>query len=41
MKLDAAAAPARLPHDGATYYFCSLSCARSFAEQPEAYVAAL
>jgi YHS domain-containing protein len=41
MKLDTTVAPARLPHDGATYYFCSLACARSFADQPDAYVAAL
>ena len=41
MKLDLEVAPARLPHDGVTYFFCSLACARAFAEQPEAYVEAL
>jgi adenylate cyclase len=41
MKLDPDVAPARLPHDGVTYFFCSLACARAFAEQPGAYVEAL
>lgn len=41
MKLEGEFAPARLPHDGITYYFCSLVCARAFAEQPDAYVKAL
>lgn len=30
-------APARLPFDGRTYYFCSFDCARAFAERPERY----
>ena len=41
MKLDTDVAPARLPHGGVTYYFCSLPCARAFAEQPDGYVEAL
>jgi Cu+-exporting ATPase len=41
MRLDTEVAPARLPHQGVTYYFCSLACAKAFAEQPDAYVAAL
>jgi len=28
-----------LVHEGATYYFCSLRCVRSFADRPEAYAA--
>ena len=34
------AAPARLLLAGATYYFCSLECARRFTEHPDAYVPA-
>jgi adenylate cyclase len=30
-------APARLPFDGSTYYFCSFDCARAFAQRPEHY----
>lgn len=41
MKLNTEGAPALLPHGGVTYYFCSLACARAFAEQPDAYIAAL
>jgi Cu+-exporting ATPase len=41
MKLDSEVAPTRLPHAGVTYFFCSLACARAFAEQPEEYVEAL
>jgi YHS domain-containing protein len=31
-------APARLPFGDRTYYFCSLDCARAFAERPEPYL---
>lgn len=31
-------APARLPFGGKTYYFCSLDCAKMFADNPEPYV---
>lgn len=41
MKLDAETAPARLPYEAVTYYFCSLTCARAFADQPGAYIQAL
>jgi adenylate cyclase len=35
MQVQAETAPARLPFAGRTFYFCSLECARSFAENPE------
>jgi adenylate cyclase len=38
MHVDAATAPARLPFNDATYYFCSFQCAETFARQPLAYV---
>ncbi len=31
-------APARLRHAGVDYWFCSLSCAASFAASPDSYV---
>ena len=31
-------APARLPFGGKTYFFCSLECAKAFANHPEHYV---
>lgn len=37
MRLDAAAAPARLPYAGRTFSFCSFDCARAFAADPAAY----
>jgi adenylate cyclase len=37
MQVRTEAAPARLPFDGQTYYFCSFDCARAFAERPERY----
>ena len=39
MHLDPDTAPARLPFGDATYYFCSLACARAFARAPENYTA--
>ena len=38
MHVDAATAPARLPFNDMTYYFCSFQCAETFARQPLAYV---
>lgn len=37
MRIDAEAAPARLPYGDRTYLFCSFECARAFAERPETY----
>ena len=37
MRVGAKRAPARLPFGGGTYHFCSLPCARAFAEHPERY----
>ncbi len=34
-------APARLPFDGNTYHFCSLECAKAFAERPDHYVSSI
>jgi class 3 adenylate cyclase/YHS domain-containing protein len=39
MRLGAKRAPARLPFEGGTYRFCSLPCARAFADHPDRYVA--
>lgn len=30
-------APAKLPFEGITYYFCSFECTKAFAENPERY----
>jgi Cu+-exporting ATPase len=37
MAVDPDNAAGSLRHDGATYYFCSLSCAQSFVEHPDRY----
>jgi class 3 adenylate cyclase len=37
MHVALATAPARLPFEGTTYYFCSFGCAKAFAHRPEAY----
>jgi adenylate cyclase len=37
MAVDPERAPGRLLHDGAAYFFCSLSCAGEFARQPERF----
>jgi adenylate cyclase len=38
MRVERHTAPARLPFEGRTYYFCSLDCAKAFAERPDAYL---
>lgn len=38
MQVDALSAPARLPFNGTTYYFCSFRCAEAFARQPRGYL---
>jgi class 3 adenylate cyclase/YHS domain-containing protein len=38
MQVDPTSAPARIPYGGATYYFCSFACAKSFVEHPESYI---
>ena len=38
MRVEAATAPARLPFNGATYYFCSFQCAEAFTKNPPAYL---
>ena len=38
MAVDPDRAAGRLVHDGGAYFFCSLSCAGAFAQQPERYV---
>jgi adenylate cyclase len=37
MQVRAESAPARLPFEAKTYYFCSFSCARKFAASPDSY----
>lgn len=37
MRVSLAEAPARLPFDGRTWFFCSFPCARLFAARPEDY----
>jgi adenylate cyclase len=37
MAVDPDRAPGRLLHDGQAYFFCSLSCAGTFAQQPERF----
>lgn len=37
MQIARETAPARLPFRNATFYFCSLACARAFAERPDDY----
>ncbi len=32
-------APAKLPFDGKTYFFCSFECAKAFAKSPDRYLA--
>lgn len=39
MRVSAKQAPARLPFEGGTYLFCSMACARAFAEHPDRYAA--
>ena len=38
MHVEVAAAPARVPFNGTTYYFCSPPCAQAFAKHPPAYL---
>ena len=38
MHVEAAAAAARQPFNGTTYYFCSSQCAEAFARHPQAYL---
>jgi adenylate cyclase len=37
MQVEVLLAPARLPFNDRTYYFCSLECAETFAQDPRAY----
>ena len=37
MAVDPGRAPGRLLHEGQAYFFCSLSCAGAFAQQPERF----
>jgi YHS domain-containing protein len=37
MAVDPNDAAGTLRHDGVRYYFCSLACARMFAEHPDRY----
>lgn len=38
MHVEALSAPARLPFNDTTYYFCSFQCAAAFARHPRAYL---
>ena len=40
MRVDPAAAADTREHEGATYYFCSVWCARKFDADADAYIAA-
>lgn len=37
MRVKPDTAPARIPYDGQTYYFCSFECARAFVRRPDQY----
>ena len=37
MTVDETDAPAKLEHDGTTYYFCSTDCKEEFETNPEDY----
>ena len=37
MLVDPERAPGRIVHDGAAYFFCSLTCVAQFAQQPERF----
>ncbi|MHC4076540.1 MAG: YHS domain-containing protein [Planctomycetota bacterium] len=38
MQVNQDTAPAKLPYQGKTYYFCSFDCAKTFATDPEQYL---
>ena len=38
MRVKPDTAPARIPYNGQTYFFCSFECARAFVSRPEHYV---
>src|SRR5580658_9222367 len=38
MSVDPATAPAKVEHEGRTYYFCNASCARKFQADPRRYL---
>lgn len=38
MHVEALSAPARLPFNDTTYYFCSFQCAEAFARHPQGYL---
>jgi YHS domain-containing protein len=40
MRVDPSDAVASREHRGATYYFCSVGCAKKFDEDADAYIAA-
>jgi Cu+-exporting ATPase len=40
MGVNPATAAANVEHDGATYYFCSTSCATTFTASPHTYTSA-
>ncbi|MCK5206066.1 MAG: YHS domain-containing protein [Desulfobacterales bacterium] len=38
MRVKPDTAPARIPYNGRTYFFCSFECARAFVSRPNQYV---
>jgi class 3 adenylate cyclase len=38
MRVKPDTAPARIPYNGQTYFFCSFECARAFVSRPEQYI---
>ncbi len=38
MRVKPDTAPARIPYNGRTYFFCSFECARAFVSRPDQYV---
>jgi Cu+-exporting ATPase len=38
MRVKPDTAPARIPYDGQTYFFCSFECAKAFVSRPDRYV---
>lgn len=40
MSVEPSEAPARIEHEGVTYYFCCQACRDAFQAQPEQYIGA-
>lgn len=38
MRVRPQTAPARIPYEGRTYFFCSFECAKDFVSRPDQYI---